>query len=72
MRSVEIEPMPAIVPVPRSFTEIDRDEIMRQALEAAAKGIEVRNGNVSNRHAWRTVAAMIRSWKQQVCRPNAR
>lgn len=56
MRPVKIEPMPAIVPVPRSFTEIDRDEIVRQALEEAAKRIEARDGNVSYRHAWRTAA----------------
>lgn len=62
-RPVQIEVLPPFVPPRRSYTEIDRDEIVRQTLEAAAKRIEARQGNPTYQTAWRTAAKVIRAMK---------
>lgn len=63
MRLVKIEPQAKIQPPPRSYAEIDRDEIVRQALEEAAKRLERRDGNATYRRAWEISAALLRAMK---------
>ena len=62
-RPVHIEELPPFVPPRRSYTEVDRDEIVRQTLEEAARRIESRQGNPTYQTAWRTAAKIIRAMK---------
>ena len=62
-RPVVIEPQTPIIPPPRSYSEIDRDEIVRQTLEEAAKRIERYGGNNIYRTAWRKAALILRAMK---------
>lgn len=63
MRPVIIEPQAPIIPPRRSLTEIDRDEIVRQTLEEAAKRLEGRSGNKIYQMAWRKAGLLIRAMK---------
>jgi hypothetical protein len=62
-RPIRIEPQLPIIPPRRTYTEIDRDEIVRQALEEAAKRVEAYNGNTIYQMAWRKAALLIRAMK---------
>jgi len=52
-----------IQPPQRSYAEIDRDEIVRQVLEEAAKRIEALHGNPVYRTAWKRTVLMLRAMK---------
>lgn len=62
-RPIVIESQAPIIPPRRSYTEIDRDEIVRQTLEEAAKRIEGHGGNNLYRTAWRKAAMILRAMK---------
>jgi len=62
-RPVYIEAQMPIVPPRRSYAEIDRDEIVRQTLEEAARRIEGHSGNQIYRTAWRKASMMLRAMK---------
>ena len=62
-RPVLIEVQSPIIPPRRSYTDIDRDEIVRQTLEEAARRIEAHSGNNIYRMAWRKASMMLRAMK---------
>jgi hypothetical protein len=62
-RPILIEAQLPITPPRRSYSEIDRDEIVRQTLEEAAKRIETYSGNKIYQTAWRKASLLIRSMK---------
>ena len=62
-RPIVIEPQTPIIPPRRSYSDIDRDEIVRQTLEEAAKRIEQRQGNAVYRSAWKIAAMLLRRMK---------
>lgn len=62
-RPILIEAQTPIAPSCRSHDEIDRDDIVRQSLEEAAKRLENYSGNSIYRMAWRKAAMLIRAMK---------
>lgn len=62
-RHVIIDAMDPITPPRRSYSELERDEIVRQTLEEAARRIEGRQGNAVYKSAWRTAAVLLRAMK---------
>lgn len=62
-RPVHILAQAPIIPLRRSYSEIDRDEIVRQTLEEAAKRIETYGGNKIYQTAWRKASLLIRAMK---------
>jgi hypothetical protein len=54
---------PAYRPTPRSLHEIDRDEIVRQTLEEAAKRLIGLHGNSTYRRAFEISAQLLRKMK---------
>ena len=61
-RSTAIEVEPVVVSC-RSLPDIERDDIARQALEAAASRIERQRGNQTYIAAWRIAAKIVRGMK---------
>jgi hypothetical protein len=62
-RSVNIGIVLPFIPPRRSFTEIDRDEIVRQTLEEAARQIQAISGNPTYKRAWDIAAQKLRLMK---------
>lgn len=62
-RSVDIGTAEPFIPPRRSFTEMDRDEIVRQTLEEAAKRLQSINGNPTYKRAWEIAAQKLRLMK---------
>jgi len=62
-REFDIGQQMPFVPPRRSFTEIDRDEIVRQTLEEAAKRLEALRGNATYRRAFDISAKLLRVMK---------
>lgn len=59
---IKVEEAP-VTTVSRSVAEIERDDIARQALEAAARRIEAQQGNRLYMLAWKVAARIVRSSK---------
>lgn len=49
--------------IPKTFEQLAREDVERQALEAAARKIEALSGNEIYQRAWRKAAHVIRSEK---------
>jgi hypothetical protein len=62
-REFDIGLQQPFVPPRRSFTEIDRDEIVRQTLEEAAKRLQALQGNATYRRAFDISAKLLRVMK---------
>lgn len=62
-RAFDIGEQPKFTPPPRTFTERDRDEIVRQTLEEAAKRLEALQGNATYRRAFDISAKLLRVMK---------
>jgi hypothetical protein len=62
-RSFNIGEQHAFRPPQRSLPEIDRDEIVRQTLEEAAKRLTGLHGNTTYRRAFEISAQLLRKMK---------
>lgn len=59
---IQVEEQP-VTTVSRSVADIERDDIARQALEAAARRVESQQGNQLYMRAWQIAARIIRASK---------
>jgi hypothetical protein len=62
-REFDIGEQKAFRPAPRSFTEIDRDEIVRQTLDEVARRLGALGGNATYRRAFEISANLARAMK---------
>lgn len=53
----------AFRPAQRSFSEMDRDEIVRQTLSEVEKRIKDQHGNTLYRQAWKVILKIVHGMK---------
>lgn len=59
---IQVNPS-AFKPEPRSFSEIDRDEIVRQTLNEVERRLNEQHGNSLYRQAWKVAIRIMHGMK---------